>query len=71
MPFRFMSVTAECITLSLFAWTAVDADQQQPIPVRGPRLDDLPGPVVSPAKLPAPAQWPRPLTASPAVSAAW
>jgi hypothetical protein len=55
---RFMSVAAVCITLSLFAWTAVEADQQQPIPVPGPKLDDLPEPVVSPANLPAPARWP-------------
>ena len=44
MPFGFMSVAAMCITLSSFAWTAVEADEQQRIPVPGPRLDDLPGP---------------------------
>jgi hypothetical protein len=60
MPFRFMGVAAVCITLSLFAWTAVEADQQQPLPVPVPKLEDLPGPVVDPANLPAPAQWPVP-----------
>jgi len=53
---RLACVLAMCAALVVTA-NAAGAAEDVAIPLDGPRLDDVPGPVIDQSALPAPAQW--------------